>query len=102
MAARRAPKLTGSARAEALRRLRAGERMVRVAADYGVSDRRLRAAAREAGIPSRLLSPAQRREIVARYRAGEASGSISDAYGITQRRVQQLARADRPTERHDA
>ncbi len=94
MAARHAPKLSGPARAAALRRVLSGERpLTRIADDYGTSVRRLRAAAQDAGIPSRFLSAAQRREVVARYRAGEVSGSIAASYGITQRRVQQLALA---------
>jgi hypothetical protein len=82
--------LTAAERADALRRLRAREPYARISVAVGVSERTLRTIARDAGIPSRYLSPAARLSIVATWVSGAPAVVIAARHGITARRVQQL------------
>jgi len=82
--------LTAAERADALRRLRAREPYARISVAVGACERTLRTVARDAGIPSRHLSPAARRSVVMAGVSGAPAVAIAARHGITARRVQQL------------
>jgi uncharacterized protein (DUF433 family) len=75
-----------------LGRLRDGERLAQLMAEYGVTRFALKTLRREAGIPSRFLSPAERAQVITDRAEGDRVAVVAARYGVTPRRVQQLAR----------
>ena len=75
-----------------LGRLRDGERLAQLMAEFGVTRFTLKTLKREAGIPSRFLSPAERAQMITDRAEGDPVDVVAARYGVTTRRVQQLAR----------
>lgn len=87
--------LTPRERAELIQRLgrlRDGERLAQLMAEYGVTRFALKTLRREAGIPSRFLTPVERAQVITDRAEGDRVAVVAARYGVTPRRVQQLAR----------